>query len=104
MKQTKREATVSKPSVPIARIRFFSCGDVVAIDKDWREIPGLVYRGPARKAAPEVARILAAARAQADPPILQAQEWGAFRPLTENTLAVFEGRDPVGDRMREVTL
>jgi hypothetical protein len=87
----------------IARVRFYDVGDVVALDVNWQPIPGLVYRGPVRKAAPEVKRILAAARAQGGV-ILQEQAWGRFLPLTENTLAVFEGRAPVGDRTRAVEL
>jgi hypothetical protein len=62
------------------------------------EIRELSARGPVHRSRKMLAEILAAARAQTPRPRLEEDSYGRFRPLTEQTLAVFEGRDMVRPR------
>lgn len=96
--------TPPAPTGPaIARVRFLRSNAILSLDAKRQRIPELCTPAGIYAARPHVARILAAARAQAERPVLEEQRWGRFRPLTEGTLARFEARSPVGDRERVVS-
>lgn len=117
MRQSKREATVQMRCTPpeaavvvelgpthppIARVRFMRSGAILCLDANRQRIPELCCAPGIYLARRHVARILAAARAQAQPPVIEEQRYGRFRPLEEGTLARFEDRAAVGDRERAV--
>lgn len=91
------------PDAPvIARVRFLRSGAVICLDAARQRIESLCTPTGIYAARPHVPRILDAVRAQTPRPVLEEQRWGRFWPLTEMTLARFEGRDPVGDRLAVV--
>jgi hypothetical protein len=93
-----------QPPRLIARVRFLASGDIVSMDFDHQAIPALSAQGPVHRSRKHLARILDAARSQSPRPQLEENSYGRFRPLTEQTLAIFEGRDMVGERDAVVQL
>ena len=92
------------PARAIVRIRFLTSGDIVSMDASHQTIPEFSAAGPTHRSRKHLARILDAARSQSPRPQLEENSYGRFRPLTEQTLAIFEGRDMVGERDAAVQL
>lgn len=87
----------------VVLVRFYRSGEVACLDANRQTIRELSSRGPVRVSR---AMLPAIKERLAEDAKLVEQEWGKgwWPPLTERTLARFEGRAPVGDQGREVGL